>query len=370
MTKVNSYMFSDTKTLGRGILAMTLLTTFVALTPIYAKNLQNDKLSSISNTRDLRTFVPTTVSKSWRDIYKNIPNPMQTPIMPGPNDIVAWDKFHRLGEEAAEASVQKILKRYPINIKSSDYDGVPVLEITPKGWKDNGKVLVYVHGGAYTMFTARSTLSSSGPVAVQTGLRVIAIDYTNPPRAKWQEVTSQVVRVFKYLNKQGFSMNDIAIYGDSAGGGLAAGSVLKLRDEGLGLPAAVVLWSPWADITETGDSYQTLKDAEPNYIYERVLGPSADAYANKKDQKHPYVSPVYGDFRNGFSPTLIQGGTREIFLSNFVRLYQALDTSGQIVKLDLYEGMPHVFQAKSPESEESITALKKMDAFLVKYLKN
>ena len=101
-----------------------------------------------------------------------------------------------------------------------------------------------------------------------------------------------------------------------------------------------------------------------------MLGPSADAYANKKDQKHPYVSPVYGDFRNGFSPTLIQGGTREIFLSNFVRLYQALDTSGQIVKLDLYEGMPHVFQAKSPESEESITALKKMDAFLVKYLKN
>jgi acetyl esterase/lipase len=163
-------------------------------------------------------------------------------------------------------------------------------------------------------------------------------------------------------------MEDIAIYGDSAGGGLAAGSVLKLRDAGLGTPAAVVLWSPWADITETGDTYQTLKEAEPNFLYEKVLGPSADAYADRKDQKHPYVSPVYADFTKGFPPTLLQGGTREIFLSNFVRLYQALDNSGQTVKLDLYEGMPHVFQLKLPESPESVTALQKMNSFLIRHL--
>jgi acetyl esterase/lipase len=249
-----------------------------------------------------------------------------------------------------------------------DFGGVPVLEITPNGWKDNGKVLVYVHGGAYTMFSARTSLNSSGPVATHTGLRVIAVDYTNPPRAKWQEVTDQVITVFRELMKQGYAMKDIGLYGDSAGGGLAAGSVLKLRDAGLGTPAAVVLWSPWADITETGDTYQTLKESEPNFLYEKVLGPSADAYADQEDQKHPYVSPVYGDFTKGFPPTLIQGGTREIFLSNFVRLYQAIDTSGQTVKLDLYEGMPHVFQVKLPESPESVTALKKMNTFLLKHL--
>ena len=87
------------------------------------------------------------------------------------------------------------------------------------------------------------------------------------------------------------------------------------------------------------------------------------------DQKNPYVSPVYGDFKKGFPPTLIQGGTKEIFLSNFVRLYQALDTAGQTVKLDIYEGMPHVFQIKLPTSPESVTALKKMKVFLTKYLK-
>ena len=158
----------------------------------------------------------------------------------------------------------------------------------------------------------------------------VSLDYrTNPPGARWQEVTDQVVNVFKALNKQGYAMKNLAIYGDSAGGGLAAATVLKLRDAGLGMPAAVVLWSPWADITETGDTYVTLKSAEPNYLYERVLGPSADAYADPKDQKQPYVSPVYGNFKKGFPPTLIQGGTKEIFLSNFVRLYQALDNAGQ-----------------------------------------
>jgi acetyl esterase/lipase len=218
------------------------------------------------------------------------------------------------------------------------------------------------------MLSAKSTLGSSALMADVTGLRVISVDYTLAPHAKWQQVTDQVISVFEALRKQGYAMKDMAIYGDSAGGGLAAGSVLKMRDQGMGMPAAVVLWSPWSDITDTGDTYVTLKHAEPSYLYDRVLKPSADAYADPKDQKHPYVSPVYGDYTKGFPPTLIQGGTKEIFLSNFVRHYQALDTAGQTVKLDLYEGMIHVFQAALPGSPESKTALMKVDAFLKQHL--
>ena len=334
-----------------------------------ACRLQEPTEEVVKSQIDLRKFVPKTISEGWQVVYEKLPDPTQMSTLPGPDDIEAWSKVHSDIEKAQEANVQRIIQKYELNVESRDFGGVPVLEVIPGGWKDNGQVLVYIHGGAYTMFSARTSLGSSGPVARHTGLRVIAVDYTNPPKAKWQEVTDQIVTVFKELIKQGYVMEDIAIYGDSAGGGLAAGSVLKMRDSGIGTPAAVVLWSPWADITETGDTYQTLKDADPNFLYEKTLGPSADAYAERKDQKHPYVSPVYGNFTKGFPPTLIQGGTREIFLSNFVRLYQALDTSGQTVKLDLYEGMPHVFQLKLPESPESVTALQKMDAFLVKYLK-
>ncbi len=317
---------------------------------------------------NLRTYVPSTVSEGWQQVFNTLPDPTKAARCPGPNDLEGWKKLYDAAEQGKVKVAEEAAKQLQVKVVSKDLGGVPVLEVTPKGWVDNGKLLIYTHGGAYTMFSARSTLDSAALVASRTGLRVISVDYTNPPRARWSEVTDQVVRVFKALNGQGFAMKDLAIYGDSAGGGLAAGVVLKMRDEGMGMPAAVVLWSPWADITETGDTYMTLKAAEPNYLYERVLGPSADAYADPKDQKNPYVSPVYGDFTKGFPPTLIQGGTREIFLSNFVRLYQALDSAGQAVKLDIYEGMPHVFQIKAPGSPESVAALKKMDAFLTKYL--
>ena len=94
------------------------------------------------------------------------------------------------------------------------------------------------------------------------------------------------------------------------------------------MPAAVVLWSPWSDITETGDTYVTLQDADPILVYKKNLKHAAEAYADPKDQSHPYVSPVHGDYSKGFPPTLIQVGTKEIFFSNAVRHYQALDQAG------------------------------------------
>lgn len=135
-----------------------------------------------------------------------------------------------------------------------------------------------------------------------------------------------------------------------------------MRDQGQGMPAAVVLWSPWSDITETGDTYATLREVD-FLRYKEQLGPAA-AYASPADQKHPYVSPVYGDYAKGFPPTLIQGGTREIFLSNFIRQYQAIDAAGGEVKLDLYEGLPHVFQVLLANTPESRLALRKMNDFL------
>ena len=112
-----------------------------------------------------------------------------------------------------------------------------------------------------------------------------------------------------------------------------------------------------------------MRDAEVSFTYKNVLGPAALVYADPQDHRHPYVSPVYGDFNKGFPPTLIQGGIREIFLSNFVRLYQALDQTGQKVKLDLYEGMPHVFMAQLPETVEAKTALEKTGDWISGHIK-
>jgi monoterpene epsilon-lactone hydrolase len=206
------------------------------------------------------------------------------------------------------------------------------------------------------------------PVADITGLRVISVNYTNPPELKYNKILEQVISVVKALLKAGYRWEDIGIYGDSAGGGLAAGTVLKMRDDGLGMPAVVILISPWSDLTENGDTYNTLKGKDPILAYGNSLGPSALAYAPVEEHKNPYVSPVYADYSKGFPPTLIQGGTKEIFLSNFVRQYQAIDQAGVPVKLDLYEGMWHVFQEINCDLPESKIAHNKMRDFVKKYL--
>ena len=316
------------------------------------------------------TPLPDTLSPEVRKHLESLPNPATLPSWPAPTEHAAWKKAWEAGESASEPKVQATLKRYVPTIVQRKLGGVPVLDIKPKGWKESAKVLVHLHGGAYTMYSARSRLLSSVPAADATGLRVISVDYTVAPAGKWEQVTDQVVTVMDGLQKEGHKLKDIAIYGESAGGGLSAGSVLKMRDKGLGMPAAIVLWSPWADITNRGDSAITLRDFEPTYLYDKHLKAAADAYADPKDQKHPYVSPVYGDYAKGFPPTLIQGGTREIFLSHFVRLYRAIDAADGQAVLDLYDGMPHVFQIRLEiaDAPETRLAFRKMASFLKKHL--
>lgn len=313
-------------------------------------------------------YVPDTVSPAFQKFLRKLPDPALRPNFPAPDDIDGWKRFHQKREKDLEPRVQRALKEHEPTLIQRKLGGVPVLDIKPKGWTGTRRVLVYLHGGAYTMGSARSSLLKILPAATATGYRIISVDYTVAPRARWQQITDEAIAVVQALIREGHALRDIAMFGDSAGGGMAPGVVLKMRDQKLGMPAAVVVWSPWSDITETGDTYVTLRNAEPTYLYATILKPAADAYADPKDQKQPYVSPVYGDYTKGFPPTLIQGGTKEIFLSNFVRQYQALDAAGQTVKLDIYEGMPHGFQGQLPDAPESKLALKKMREFLQSHL--
>lgn len=324
--------------------------------------------SSTQNTTYQNSPIPTTISKEAQEELRNTKFDPSILKVPDPDDLNGWKKQYHDSESMFIALSQPIIDLYQPNISEIMLDGIQVLDIKPQNWKDNGKVLVYAHGGGYTFGSAISTLGSPVLASNATGLRVMSINYTVAPFSKWNQTTDQVVSVIQMLKDQlGYSFDDIAVYGDSAGGGLATGSILKMRDQGLGMPAALVLWSPWVDLTGNGDTYFTLKDADPYLSYDSFLKNAAGAYADHADQKNPYVSPVYGNFTRGYSPTLIQGGTREIFLSEFIRLYQALDQAGIPVKLDIYEGMPHVHQYlyKTPESK---IALSKMNEFLKTYL--
>jgi acetyl esterase/lipase len=196
--------------------------------------------------------VPSTISRQAQAFLQTIGDPHRTPRFPDPGDLDSWRKLQAWAEADGRAKSEPLLVRYKHIVEELNLGGIPVLDIRPQGWKDNGKVLVYTHGGAHVMYSAASTLGRAVVAATETGLRVLSIDYTLAPHAKYNQMSDEVIAAVQALLKQGQRLQDTAIYGDSSGGGLAAAVTLKMRDRGLGLPAAVALVSAWLDVTPSG----------------------------------------------------------------------------------------------------------------------
>jgi epsilon-lactone hydrolase len=292
---------------------------------------------------DPRYIFPDTISGPAADGFALLHSNFSHPP-PIPRSLAEWDAQYSAIEEL-------ILQLAPsANLPSTSLGGVSVIRV-PAASQSSSPVLIYLHGGGYTWLSARSTLIVATLMAEATGYEIVSVDYTVAPRGMWQTQTAQVIKVYEALLSEGHVPAGIGMFGDSAGGGLASGSILRMRDQGVPLPGAAVLLSPWSDVTGRGDSYMTLAAFDPVLCYED-LKICAAAYAAPEDQRHPYVSPVYGDYSKPFPPTLIQGGTRELLLSDFVRLYQAIRSGGNQATLDLYEGMPHASYQLAPNAPE------------------
>ena len=311
--------------------------------------------------------MPDTISPAAAAAYEQLAaRRTAAPVGSTPTTIAEWDARHAAMEERLEKRAESMAQSLRVMVTPVTLASVPALKVAPVA-PDPERTLIYVHGGAFTLFSAKSTVNMAALMATKAGMTVYSIDYTVAPRGQWRTVTDQVIKAYETLLAQGHAPADIGMFGDSAGGSIVVGSVLKLRDAGLPMPGALILQSPWSDVTESGDTYCTLGSADPILSF-ATLAPSAAAYAPVSEQKNPYVSPVYGDYTKGFPPTLIQGGTREIFLSNFVRQYQAIAQAGAIAVLDLYEGMPHVFQVLMAGSSESNAAFAAATRFWAMHL--
>ncbi|SDG78158.1 alpha/beta hydrolase [Winogradskyella thalassocola] len=280
--------------------------------------------------------------------------------------IAEWEERQHAFKIEAEKPIAQLLELYQPQVETIFLDGIRAIDIKPKNYQESDKVIIYIHGGAFVFYPADVTLLSSIPLADVSNLRIIAIDYTLAPQAKFHQIIDEVITAYKALLKT-YKAEHIAVYGDSAGGTITVGAILKMRDLKINLPSAVVLWSAWLDLNEIGDSYQTLKDTDPTLIYKGFLENCAEAYASRKEWENPYVSPVYGDYSKAFPPTLIQVGSKEIFLSNSLRMYRQLKENNKDVELDVYEGMWHVWQGHYDIPESKI-AIKNTKNFIYKHL--
>ena len=171
-----------------------------------------------------------------------------------------------------------------------------------------------------------------------------------PPDHPYPTPVDDCLTVYRSLLRE-HRPGQIVVSGASAGGNLAAAMILRARDEGLPLPAAAVLMTPEADLTESGDSFETNLGLD-NLLTQRLM-PANLLYANGHDLTHPYLSPLFADFTRGFPPTILTTGTRDLFLSNTVRLHRALRAAGVPAELHVMEAAGHGgFLGQAPEDAD------------------
>lgn len=313
--------------------------------------------------------IPLTISQEAKDVLKEwtIEGRNKGAHLPEADaPLEVWTKIQNKYADAAYVHIPKVIEVYDATVDTLFLGGIRAISVKPKNYQKSDKVIIYIHGGAFAFYPADVTLVSSVPLADATGLRIITIDYTLAPHAKYNQIADEIIAFYQALLKE-YKPENIAMYGDSAGGAIAASAVLKMRDKNIKMPKALVLWSGWLDTAKIGDTYFTLKDNDPNLVYDGFLENCAEAYAPKTEWKNPYVSPVYGDYSKDFPPTLIQVGGKEIFMSNSIRMYRNLKENNKEVELDVYEGMWHVWQGyyNIPESK---MAIKNTKNFIFKHL--
>jgi epsilon-lactone hydrolase len=234
--------------------------------------------------------------------------------------------------------------------------GARLYRMTPEGRTGRLSEVAYVdiHGGGFTSGGGEMCELLAKIRASDYGAEIFAVDYRLVPEHPFPAGLDDCVAAYKEILKH-YDAGNLVLAGASAGGNLAAALLLLARDGGLPLPAAVLLQTPALDLTQSGDSYRTNRWLDVNLYGGGGDGPSL--YATGTDPMHPYVSPLFGDFNGGWPPTILTSGTRDLLLSDTVRMHRALRRAGVQAELHVAEASPHggFMGANAPEDAEMIS---------------
>jgi monoterpene epsilon-lactone hydrolase len=274
-----------------------------------------------------------------------------------PSTPEGWRALAQTGGAAVAQNVPGMLERLHVKLESTTMDGVKVFVLTPDAMPPEhlSRLLIHVHGGCYVLNPGEAALPEAVLMAGFGRFKVIAVDYRMPPDAYFPAALDDAMTVWKAALKQADPKN-MAIFGASAGGALTLEMVLRAKYEGLPLPAAIAPGTPMSDVTGVGDTFQT------NALVDNVLvspdgfcDAAARFYAQGHDLKDPMLSPVYGDM-HGFPPTILTTGTRDLLLSNTVRVHRKLRAAGVEAALQVFEGQSHahyIRDDRTPETKEA-----------------
>ena len=254
-------------------------------------------------------------------------------------------------------------KAADVTIETTSAGGVPgEYSTTPGARRD--RAILYVHGGGYvigSLLSHRHMVSELGRAA---GTRTLAIDYRLSPENKFPAPVEDTVAAYRHLLAEGLSPANIAIAGDSAGGGLTVAALVAIRDVGLPQPACGYCISPWVDMEGLGAS-MTSKAAVDPMVQKEGLSGMAQAYLQGADARSPLAAPLYANLA-GIAPLIIQVGSEETLLDDSIRLAGVAGAAKVPVTLEVWPEMIHVWHLFHPVLSDGRRALKEAGAHIAR----
>jgi epsilon-lactone hydrolase len=233
--------------------------------------------------------------------------------------------------------------------------GLPAMWAVPKRSAAD-RTLLCIHGGGFIGGSVYTHRKMFGHLAKQTGARALVVSYRLLPEGAYPAPVDDVAAAYRWLLGQGATADHVAFAGDSSGGWLAIMAQLRARNEGLPLPAAAMLISPWTDLAVSGRSYEANRDCDPFFQREIVLGLARNFLGDGADPCDPLASPLHADLA-GLGPIYIQAGGDETLLDDARMLEEHARKDGVDARLDVFPGMLHTFQmaaGRAPEADEAI----------------
>jgi len=248
-----------------------------------------------------------------------------------------------------------------ISFEKVDCDGIIAEWNIPKNINNDG-VILYIHGGAYVSCSINTHRPLVARIAKASKLKALSIEYRYAPENPFPAGLDDAIKAYHWLLKQGVDPKKIVIMGDSAGGGLALATLLRLRDEKAPMPVAGVCMSPWIDLECLQDSNVRLADKDP-MLWAEAGKKFAKLYAGKESLRHPYVSPYYADLK-GLPPLFIQVSDSEIVYDENVNFEKKAKAAGVEITLEIWKKMVHVWQGFAPILPEGTEAIRKIGNFI------
>src|SRR5579859_5284385 len=252
-----------------------------------------------------------------------------------------------------------------VTVTAAALGGVPTAEITIDGIEPR-HVVLYFHGGVYVIGDAFQAAGLASQVGRRTGAKVISVDYRLAPEHPYPAAVDDALAAYQALLEGGTASSDIVLAGESAGGALAVATLVNARDHGLPLPAAALVMSPYADLTLSGATMETKREADP-LLSPQALRARVTDYTSGQDAALGLISPIFAEL-SGLPPLIIQAGTNEVLLDDAIRLARQAATADVQVTLDITPGVPHVFQAYHAILDEAATALDRAGQLLSTHL--